>query len=108
VADVFADAQTRVGFTSAIANIALPTTTELNAGILLHDVITDDGLVGFEATSAVIPTTPLSGQFDTNFPGRDSFSGRCCGSRSRPRRTRSSTPSPSTRPGSSSSAAVSR
>lgn len=75
MADVFADAQTRVGFTSAIANIALPTTAELNAGILLHDVITDDGLVGFEATSATIPTTPLSGQFDTNFPGRDSFSG---------------------------------
>lgn len=75
MADVFADAQTRVGFASAIANIAAPTTAELNAGILLHDFITDDGLVGFEATSAMIPTTPLSGQFDTNYPGRDSFSG---------------------------------
>lgn len=75
MSDVFADANTRVAFASAIANIALPTTTELNAGILLHDTITDDGLVGFEATSAMIPTTPLSGQFDTNYPGRDSFSG---------------------------------
>lgn len=75
MADVFADGNTRVAFASAIANIALPTTTELNAGILLHDTITDDGLMGFEATSAVIPTTPLSGQFDTTYPGRDSFSG---------------------------------
>src|SRR5258706_3078720 len=75
MADVFADAQCRVGYTAAISNIALPTVAELNAGILLHDTITDDGLVGFEATSATIPTTPLSGQFDTNYPGRDSFSG---------------------------------
>lgn len=73
--DVFADANTRVGFATAIANIALPTVAELNAGILLHDTITDDGLIGFEATSATIPTTPLSGAFDTNYPGRDSFSG---------------------------------
>lgn len=75
MADVFADANTRVGFASAIVNIALPTTTELNAGILLHDIITDDGLIGFEASSTPIPTTPLSGQFDTTYPGRDNFSG---------------------------------
>lgn len=75
MADVFADAQCRVGYTAAISNIALPTVSELNAGILLHDTITDDGLVGFEATSATIPTTPLSGAFDTTYPGRDSFSG---------------------------------
>jgi hypothetical protein len=74
MADVFADAQCRVGFTAAVSNIALPTVAELNAGILLHDTITDDGLVGFEAASALIPTTPLSGAFDTNYPGRDAFS----------------------------------
>jgi hypothetical protein len=75
VSDVFADANTRVGFASAIANIALPTATELNAGILLHDIITDDGLIGFEATTSAIPTTPLSGAFGTSYPGRDEFSG---------------------------------
>lgn len=75
MADVFSDANVRVGFAAAIANIALPTVAELNAGILLHDIITDDGLIGFEATSGTIPTTPLSGAFETNYPGRDAFSG---------------------------------
>lgn len=75
MADVFADGNTRVAFVGAIVNIALPTTTELNLGILLHDTLTADGLVGFEATSASIDTTPLSAQFDTMYPGRDSFSG---------------------------------
>jgi hypothetical protein len=68
---VFADGNTRVAFVGSISNIALPTTTELNAGILLHDTITDDGLMGFEATSADGPDTPLSGEFDTKYPGRD-------------------------------------
>jgi len=71
---VFADGNTRVAFVSSIANIALPTTTELNAGILLQSVITADGLMGFEATTAEVDTSSLASTFDTKGIGRDSFS----------------------------------
>jgi hypothetical protein len=75
VADVFADGNTRVAYVPAISNIALATVTELNAGILLQDVITSDGLMGFEASSATVDTSALSSKFDTAVPGRDQFSG---------------------------------
>lgn len=75
MADRFADGNTRVYFVGSISNIAGPTAAELNAGLSLHDTITADGLVGFEASSAEVETTPLSGTFDTKVPGRDSFSG---------------------------------
>jgi len=60
VADIFADGNTRVAWVGAISNIASPTTTELNAGILLQSVITADGLMGFEATTAEVDTTSLA------------------------------------------------
>ncbi|HEX6873685.1 MAG TPA: hypothetical protein VF163_21510 [Micromonosporaceae bacterium] len=75
MADSLADGRTRVAYVPAIANIAAPTTTELNAGILLHDVITPDGLVGFEASTADVPTDALGSEYDTVDVGRDSFSG---------------------------------
>lgn len=75
MADSLADGMTRVAFTSAISNIALPTTTELNAGILLQSVITADGLMGYEATTAEVDTTSLASTFDTKTIGRDAFSG---------------------------------
>lgn len=75
MSDRFADGNTRVAFVASIANIASPTTTELNAGILLHDTITADGLVGFEASSAEVDNSALSSTFDTKVPGRDGFSG---------------------------------
>ncbi|MFC3504804.1 hypothetical protein ACFOOK_28085 [Micromonospora krabiensis] len=59
----------------AIANKAAPTTTELNAGILLQSVITADGLVGFEAETADVDTTSLASTFNTVTIGRDTFSG---------------------------------
>lgn len=74
MADVFADGNTRVAFVPAIANIALPTTTELNAGTLLQGTMTAAGLMGFEATTAEVDTTSLSSTFDTKSLGRDSFS----------------------------------
>ena len=74
MADVFADGNTRVAFVPSIANIALPTTTELNAGTLLQDTMTAAGLMGFEATTAEVDTTALSSTFDTKNLGRDSFS----------------------------------
>lgn len=74
MADVFADGNTCVTFTSAIANIALPTAAELNAGIRLQSFLTADGLNGFEATTAEVDTTSLASTFDTKNLGRDSFS----------------------------------
>lgn len=75
MADVFADGNTRVAYVPAISNIAAPTASELNAGILLQDYMTADGLMGYEATSAEVDTSALSSTFDTKVPGRDSFSG---------------------------------
>lgn len=74
MADIYGDGQVRVAYVPTIANIALPTTTELNAGILLHDTMTPDGLQGFEATTAPVDTSALSSTFDTNSIGRDSYS----------------------------------
>ncbi len=75
IADVFADGNTRVAFVPAIANIAAPTTAELNAGTLLQSFMTADGLVGFEAKTAEIDTTAIASTFDTKSIGRDSFAG---------------------------------
>lgn len=75
MADVFGDGNTRVAFAAAISNIALATTVELGAGILLQSFITADGLMGFEATTAEVDTTSLASTFDTKSIGRDSFSG---------------------------------
>lgn len=75
MADVLADGNTRVAFVAAISNQASPTTVELALGILLQTVITADGLVGLEATTAEVDTTSLASTFDTKTIGRDSFSG---------------------------------
>jgi hypothetical protein len=75
MADLITDGFTRVGFILAIANIASPTTAELNAGTLLHDVMTPDGLVGFQPDTADVPTSKFSSVFDTVTAGRVSFSG---------------------------------
>lgn len=74
MADVFADGNTRVAWVPAISNIALPTTTELNAGTLLQSYITSDGLIGFDAQTAEVDTTSLASTFNTKTIGRDSFS----------------------------------
>jgi len=75
VADSLADGMTRVAYVPTIANIAAPTTTELNAGILLQSVITADGLMGFEASTAEVDTSSLASTFNTKTIGRDDFSG---------------------------------
>lgn len=75
MADSLADGMTRVAFVASIANIAAPTVAELNAGILLQTVITADGLMGYEATTAEVDTSALASTFDTKTIGRDSFSG---------------------------------
>jgi hypothetical protein len=72
---LFADGQVRVAYVPTIANNAAPTTTELNAGILLQSTLTADGLVGFEATTAEVDTTSLASTFNTKNIGRDDYSG---------------------------------
>jgi len=75
VADITADGFTRVAWITTIANIAAPTVAELNAGLLLHDVMTVDGFTGFNPDTAAVSTSKFSGRFDTNRPGRVSYSG---------------------------------
>lgn len=75
MADIPVDGMTRVDWVSAISNNAAPTTAELNAGIALTLKVTDDGLIGFEADTADVPTTSLADVFDTVDVGRVSYSG---------------------------------
>lgn len=75
MADIPVDGNIRVSWVTTIANIAAPTVAELNAGTILTDKVTSDGLVGFEATTAEVDTTSLDSTFDTKTIGRDSFDG---------------------------------
>jgi hypothetical protein len=75
VADIVVDGFTRVAYVPTIASQIAPTTTELNAGILLQSVMTPDGLTGFEPTTADVDNSALNSTFDTKTIGRDSFSG---------------------------------
>jgi hypothetical protein len=74
MADFISDGMTRVAYVAAIANALAPTTTELNLGLLLQSIITGDGLVGFEVSTTAVDNTALNSTFDTNLPGRDSYS----------------------------------
>ncbi|HTI26187.1 MAG TPA: hypothetical protein VL652_34680 [Kutzneria sp.] len=73
MADVLTDGNTRVAYAPTISNIAAPTTTELNAGILLQSVLTADGLVNFESSTDKVDNTALNSKFSTAVPGRPSF-----------------------------------
>lgn len=75
MADIIVDGMTRVAFVPTIANIAAPTTAELNAGTLLQSTLIPAGLEGFENTTAEVDNTSLASTFDTKLPGRQSFSG---------------------------------
>lgn len=73
--DANADGNTRVFFVPTIANIAAPTTAELNAGTRLDTLMTPDGLIGLEADTGDVDNSKLSSTFNTVTPGRVSFSG---------------------------------
>jgi hypothetical protein len=75
MADIVVDGLTRVAYVPTIANIQAPTTAELNAGILLQSILTPDGVMGFEPTTADVDNSALNSQFDTKTIGRTSFSG---------------------------------
>lgn len=59
----------------SIANIAAPTTAELNAGTQLDTLMTPDGLVGFEPDTGDVDNSKLSSTFSTTDVGRGSWSG---------------------------------
>ncbi|MFF0823064.1 hypothetical protein ACFYUR_22105 [Micromonospora haikouensis] len=75
MADITADGKTRVAWVPSIANINAPTTTELNAGMLLQNTMTADGLAGFRPETADVDTSSLGSTFSTSVNGRTSFSG---------------------------------
>lgn len=74
MADIPLDGKVRVAYVPAIANIAAPTTTELNAGMLLQTTMTADGLSGFRPETADVDTSSLASTFNTTTNGRVSFS----------------------------------
>ncbi len=73
MADLLADGKTRVAWVPSIANIGAPTTTELNAGLLLQTLLTADGLSGFQPDTAKVDTSSLASTFNTAINGRTSF-----------------------------------
>ena len=75
MADIVIDGFVRVAFVPTIASIAAPTTTELNAGTLLHDTLIPGGLEGFEPSPGEVDNTAFGATFDTKLPGVSSFSG---------------------------------
>jgi hypothetical protein len=73
MSDIPVDGMTRVSWVPTIANIAAPTTTELNAGLILTFLITRDGLMGFEPTTAKVDNSSIGDIFDISTTGTDSF-----------------------------------
>lgn len=75
MADIIADGKIRICFVPTIAAQAAPTVAEIAAGTNLEDLVTADGLIGFEPETAAVDTTAISSTFDTVQPGRASYSG---------------------------------
>jgi hypothetical protein len=73
--DIIGDGKERWDWVPSIANIAAPTTAELNAGIRLSQWMTKDGATGWQPETADAPTSSIESTFDTNVNGRRSFNG---------------------------------
>jgi hypothetical protein len=73
MADIVADGRTRVAWLGSIANMALVTIAELNAGLLLQNFVTADGLTGLQGETTTIPTTSLASRTNTSRNGRVNF-----------------------------------
>jgi len=72
MSDLINDGMTRVVWVSTIANIAAPTTTELNAGSDFTTRVTPDGLK-IDPSTADVDTSSLASTFDTKTVGRVGF-----------------------------------
>jgi hypothetical protein len=66
---IIMDGYVKVWSVPTIANIAAPTTAELNAGINLGGLLTKAGLQGFEPDTPEVDTTALNSLYGTNEPG---------------------------------------
>lgn len=75
MADIIVDGKVKVALVTTIASIAAPTVAELTAGTDITNLLTADGLVGFQPDTAEVDTTSLGSEFDTKMPGRSSYSG---------------------------------
>lgn len=74
--DITGDGKERWDWVPSIANIAAPTTTELNAGIRISQwMIKSGGATGFGPDTAQVPTTSMESTFATAVNGMRSFSG---------------------------------
>lgn len=73
--DIVVDGTVRVTFAATIANPAAPTVAELNAGLLLQTLLTADGLIGFQPSTAEVDNSSLASTFSTKTIGRSEFSG---------------------------------
>jgi hypothetical protein len=69
MADIIMDGFVKVWSVPTIANIAAPTTAELNAGTNLGGLLLKDGLRGFTPDTGTVDTTALSSTYGTNAPG---------------------------------------
>lgn len=72
MSDLFVDGYIKCSFVPTIANIAAPTTTELNAGTSLESFITPTGLQ-IKPTTATVDTSNVASTFTTQAAGRRSF-----------------------------------
>lgn len=72
MAVVIIDGRVRVSWLTAVANLAAPTTTELNAGTALEDKITPDGL-NIAASTNGVDVSNLKSTFTTMRAGRRAF-----------------------------------
>lgn len=73
--DITVDGRVKVYHVPTIANIAAPTTAELNAGTAIDDLLTPDGLVGFMPETADVDNSSMASTFDTVKAGRASYTG---------------------------------
>lgn len=72
MADYGFDGMIKVSFVPTIANVAAPTTTELNAGTPLEAQLTADGVsVGIDTAS--VDTSKLNSTANSEIIGRDSY-----------------------------------
>ncbi len=69
MADIIMDGFVKVWSVPSIANIAAPTTAELNAGTNLGSLLTKEGLQGFTPDTGTVDTSALNSTYGTNAPG---------------------------------------
>ncbi len=68
---IVGDRKERWDFAPSVANIAAPTTTEINAGIRLSTNMLE--ATGFAPDTAGVATSGIEDGFDTSVPGRRTF-----------------------------------